>query len=63
MWVTESWQDDIDHIEFKDFVFKKSIRLDELNLKKLIKFKLYSLHFKMLLREVKDDEGNIIKTT
>ena len=59
--MVESWQDDIDHIEFKDFLFKKSIGLDEVKFEKLIKFKLYLFISRCFLGEIKDDEGNIIK--
>jgi len=59
--VAESWQDDIDHIEFKDFVFKKSIGLDEVKFEETDKVQIIFASFQDALGEVKDDEGNIIK--
>jgi hypothetical protein len=59
--VAESWQDDIDHIEFKDFVFKKSIGLDEVKFEETDKIQIIFASFQDALGEVKDDEGNIIK--
>ena len=59
--VAESWQDDIDHIEFKDFLFKKSIGLDEVKFEETDKVQIIFASFQDALGEIKDDEGNIIK--
>jgi hypothetical protein len=59
--VAESWQDDIDHIEFKDFVFKKSIGLDEVKFEETDKVQIIFASFQDALGEVKDEEGNTIK--
>lgn len=59
--VAESWQDDIDHIEFKDFIFKKSISLDEVKFDDTDKVQIIFASFQDVLGEIKDGEGNIIK--
>jgi hypothetical protein len=59
--VAESWQDDIDHIEFKDFVFKKAINLDEVKFEETDKVQIIFASFQDALGEIKDEDGNIIK--
>lgn len=59
--VAESWQDDIDHIEFKDFVFKKAINLDEVKFDETHKVQIIFASFQDALGEIKDEEGNVIK--
>jgi hypothetical protein len=60
--VAESWQDDIDHVEFKDFIFKKALSLDEVNFDETDKVQIIFASFQDALGEVKDGEGNVIKT-
>jgi len=59
--VAESWQDDIDHIEFKDFIFKNAINLDEVKFDDTDKVQIIFASFQDALGEIKDEEGNIIK--
>jgi len=60
--VAESWEDDIDHIEFKDFTFKKALGLSEVKFDDdSDKTQVIFASFQDALGEVKDGEGNIIK--
>jgi len=59
--VAESWQDDIDHVEFGDFIFKKTINLDEVKFEETDKVQIIFASFQDALGEIKDDEGNVIK--
>jgi len=59
--VAESWQDDIVHIEFKDFIFKKAINLDEVKFEETDKVQIIFASFQDALGEIKDEEGNVIK--
>mgnify|MGYP000873898520 CR=1 FL=1 len=59
--VAESWEDDIDHIEFKDFTFKKALGLSEVKFDDNDKTQVIFASFQDALGEVKDGEGNIIK--
>lgn len=59
--VAESWEDDIDHIEFKDFTFKKSIGLDSVKFEENDKVQIIFASFQDALGEIKDSGGNIIK--
>jgi hypothetical protein len=60
--VAESWENDIDHIEFKDFIFKKALNLYEVKFDDDInKVQIIFASFQDALGEVKDDEGNVIK--
>jgi hypothetical protein len=59
--VAESWQDDIDHVEFKDFIFKKSINLDEVKFDETDKVQIIFSSFQDAIGEVKDNDGNVIK--
>jgi len=59
--VAESWEDDIDHIEFKDFTFKKALGLSEVKFDNNDKTQIIFASFQDALGEVKDGDGNIIK--
>jgi hypothetical protein len=59
--VSESWEDDIDHIEFKDFSFKKAIGLSEVKFDDNDKTQIIFASFQDAIGEVKDGDGNIIK--
>jgi hypothetical protein len=59
--VAESWQDDIDHIEFKDFIFKKSINIEEVKFEETDKVQIIFASFQDALGEIKDERGNVIK--
>jgi hypothetical protein len=59
--VAESWQDDIDHIEFKDFIFKKSINIEEVKFEETDKVQIIFTSFQDALGEIKDERGNVIK--
>ena len=59
--VAESWESDIDHIEFKDFIFKRTINMDEVKFEETDKVQIIFASFQDALGEIKDDEGNIIK--
>lgn len=59
--VAESWEDDIDHIEFKNFTFKKSLGLSEVKFDDNEKIQVIFASFQDALGEVRDNDGNIIK--
>ena len=59
--VAESWEDDIDHIEFKDFTFKKALGLSEVKFDDNDKIQVIFASFQDAIGEVIDGEGNIIK--
>lgn len=60
--VAESWEDDIDHVEFKDFIFKKSIDLSDVKFDEdCDKVQIIFSSFQDALGEVRDQDGNIIK--
>lgn len=59
--VSESWNDDIDHVEFKDFTFKKSINLEKVEFENIDKVQIIFASFQDAIGEIKDDEGNVIK--
>lgn len=59
--VAESWEDDIDHVDFKDFTFKKALGLSEVKFDNNDKTQVIFASFQDALGEIRDDEGNIIK--
>ncbi len=59
--VSESWEDDIDHIEFKDFTFKKSIELSEVKFDESENNQVIFSSFQDVIGETKDINGNLIK--
>lgn len=59
--VGESWEDDIDHVEFKDFTFKKALDLSEVKFEDNDKTQIIFASFQDAIGEVKDEQGNIIK--
>jgi len=60
--VAESWQDDVDHIEFGNFTFEKSIGKDEVKFEEdTDKVQIIFSSFQDAIGEVRDDDGNTIK--
>lgn len=59
--VSESWEDDVDHIEFKDFTFKRAIDMDEVIFEDNGKVQIIFSSFQDALGEVKDKDGNVIQ--
>lgn len=59
--VFESWEDDVDHVEFKDFVLKRSSNLEQVKFVETDKVEIIFASFQDALGEVKDCDGNVIK--
>lgn len=60
--VSESWENDLDHVEFKNFLFKKAIEMSEVKFEEDIdEVQIIFSSFQDAIGDVKDENGNIIK--